>query len=97
MKCTTMPFMGLWRLFWRRFSTTDKHTALIATFGIFAAGFLVRPFSAYWLGNLGDQIGRKKTLTITLMVMTFHQVLLVYYLLTKKPVFLLQFCSRSVD
>ncbi|MFM9210106.1 MFS transporter, partial [Legionella pneumophila] len=28
-------------------------------------------FSAYWLGNLGDQIGRKKTLTITLMVMTF--------------------------
>ncbi|HAT7029595.1 TPA: MHS family MFS transporter [Legionella pneumophila] len=53
------------------FPATDKHTALIATFGIFAAGFLVRPFSAYWLGNLGDKIGRKKTLTMTLMVMTF--------------------------
>ncbi|HAZ7574227.1 MFS transporter [Legionella sp. PATHC032] len=53
------------------FPAADKHIALIATFGVFAAGFLVRPFSAYWLGNLGDQIGRRKTLTITLMIMTF--------------------------
>ncbi|WP_454783073.1 MFS transporter [Legionella sp. WA2022007384] len=53
------------------FPTTDKHIALIATFAIFAAGFLIRPLAAYWLGNLGDSIGRKKTLTITLFVMTF--------------------------
>lgn len=58
------------------FPATDKNTALIATFGIFAAGFLVRPFSAYWLGNLGDKIGRKKTLTMTLLVMTFSSSLI---------------------
>ncbi|KTD44626.1 MFS transporter [Legionella quateirensis] len=53
------------------FPDADKHIALIATFAIFAAGFLVRPFAAYWLGSLGDTIGRKKTLTITLLIMTF--------------------------
>ena len=53
------------------FPDADKRIALIATFAIFAAGFLVRPFAAYWLGNLGDTIGRKKTLTITLLIMTF--------------------------
>jgi MFS family permease len=53
------------------FPDADKHTALIATFAVFAAGFLVRPFAAYWLGNLGDTIGRKKTLTLTLLIMTF--------------------------
>lgn len=53
------------------FPTADRHIALIATFAIFAAGFLIRPFAAYWLGTLGDTVGRKKTLTITLLLMTF--------------------------
>jgi MFS family permease len=53
------------------FPTMNKHLALIATFAVFAAGFLIRPLAAYWLGNLGDNIGRKKTLTITLFIMTF--------------------------
>ncbi|VEB35587.1 MFS transporter [Legionella cherrii] len=53
------------------FPIANQHVALIATFAIFAAGFLIRPLAAYWLGNLGDSIGRKKTLTLTLLVMTF--------------------------
>lgn len=52
------------------FPNANKHIALMATFAIFASGFLIRPVAAYWLGNLGDTIGRKNTLTITLIIMT---------------------------
>jgi MHS family proline/betaine transporter-like MFS transporter len=52
-----------------------NHTAsLLATFMTFAAGFLARPIGALYLGNLGDKLGRKSSLFITVTLMTVATV-----------------------
>ena len=43
--------------------------ALILSFGTFAAGFIARPVGGIIFGHFGDQIGRKKTLIIALLLM----------------------------
>jgi MFS transporter, MHS family, proline/betaine transporter len=43
---------------------------LIATFGTLAAAFVVRPLGGFIFGPLGDRIGRKRVLVITIMLMT---------------------------
>ena len=45
--------------------TSAYNFALLA----FAAGFLVRPFGAIFFGRLGDMIGRKYTLLVTIVIM----------------------------
>ncbi|BDH45925.1 proline/betaine transporter [Salmonella enterica subsp. enterica serovar Choleraesuis] len=42
---------------------------LIATFGAFAAAFLVRPLGGLVFGPLGDKIGRQKVLAFTMIMM----------------------------
>ncbi|WP_158783097.1 glycine betaine/L-proline transporter ProP [Pantoea sp. BAV 3049] len=42
---------------------------LLATFGAFAAAFLVRPVGGLVFGPLGDKIGRQKVLAITMIMM----------------------------
>lgn len=42
---------------------------LMMTFGIFAAGYLVRPIGGIVLAHLGDVFGRKRTFTLTLLLM----------------------------
>lgn len=42
---------------------------LIATFGAFAAAFLVRPVGGLVFGPLGDKIGRQKVLAFTMIMM----------------------------
>ncbi len=39
-------------------------------FAIFAVAYLVRPFGGFVLGPLGDRIGRKKVLALTIVVMS---------------------------
>lgn len=51
------------------FPTTDHLASLIATFGVFASGFLMRPLGALFFGYLGDKIGRKQTLIISIFLM----------------------------
>jgi metabolite-proton symporter len=41
----------------------------LLSFGSFAIGFLVRPLGSVLFGRLGDRIGRKKVLIITLLLM----------------------------
>ncbi|WP_198138838.1 MFS transporter [Erwinia typographi] len=41
----------------------------ILAFSTLALGFVVRPFGAIYFGQLGDKIGRKKVLVITLLLM----------------------------
>nr|WP_246241780.1 MFS transporter [Flexivirga aerilata] len=41
----------------------------IATFGLFAVAFLVRPFGGMFFGPLADRIGRNKVLAITMVLM----------------------------
>ncbi|WAC94301.1 MFS transporter [Mycobacterium sp. Aquia_213] len=43
---------------------------LIATFGTLAAAFVVRPIGGMIFGPLGDRIGRKRVLVITILMMT---------------------------
>src|SRR5215471_15927955 len=41
----------------------------VASFATFAAGFFVRPFGGVFFGILGDKLGRKKVLVLTLLMM----------------------------
>jgi len=50
------------------FPKLDPTTALIASFATFGVGFVARPFGGIVFGHLGDRIGRKPVLVITLML-----------------------------
>src|SRR5579872_3886843 len=43
---------------------------LTNTFLVFAIGFLARPLGGIFFGRLGDRIGRKKALILSLLMMT---------------------------
>ena len=60
-------------LFFPGESTT---AALIATYGIFAAGFLMRPLGSAVFGWLGDTIGRSTTMLISVTMMALPTILL---------------------
>lgn len=51
------------------FPSTDLIVSLIATFGVFAAGFLMRPVGAIVFGYIGDRYGRRKSLAISILMM----------------------------
>lgn len=51
------------------FPTGNKALSIIATFGAFAAGFLVRPLGGMVFGHIGDKLGRKKALMLSVMLM----------------------------
>ena len=42
---------------------------LIQTFGIFAAGYLVRPLGGIVLAHFGDMFGRKKVFAFSILLM----------------------------
>lgn len=56
------------------FETESLFIATMASFATFAIGLLVRPFGAIFFGHLGDKIGRKRSLVITLFLMGFATV-----------------------
>ena len=51
------------------FPTGDRTTSLIAAFGVFAAGFFMRPLGSILFGYIGDKKGRKLALTISVGMM----------------------------
>ncbi len=53
------------------FPAGDLYTSLIATFGVFAAGFLTRPIGALIFGHIGDKYSRKTALSFSIMLMSF--------------------------
>ncbi|EKE01216.1 MAG: hypothetical protein ACD_21C00190G0005 [uncultured bacterium] len=42
----------------------------MATFGVFASGFIMRPVGALFLGHIGDKYGRKFTLCLNMIAVT---------------------------
>lgn len=51
------------------FPSLDPFSATLASFSTFTVGFLARPIGGIIFGNLGDKIGRKRTLAIALITM----------------------------
>lgn len=51
------------------FSEMSPTVGLFASYGLFAAGYISRPLGGIIFGHLGDRIGRKKVLVITIVGM----------------------------
>lgn len=58
------------------FPHEDRTVSLIATYGVFAAGFLMRPLGGVLLGHLGDTWGRKPVMLISVVAMAAPTLLL---------------------
>jgi MHS family proline/betaine transporter-like MFS transporter len=58
------------------FPASDPLDGLLAAYGVFAAGFLMRPLGAVFFGNLGDARGRKTALTYSVVMMSIAMVLI---------------------
>ncbi len=51
------------------FPDHDPYVQMIATYGVFAAGFATRPIGGLFFGYLGDKFGRKFSLTLSILMM----------------------------
>ncbi|GAA2849362.1 MFS transporter [Pseudonocardia halophobica] len=51
------------------FPTVDPAAGTLLAFATFGAGYLARPLGGIVFGHLGDRVGRKKSLIITLLMM----------------------------
>ncbi|MDR9086644.1 glycine betaine/L-proline transporter ProP [Burkholderia multivorans] len=51
------------------FPSSSPSAQLLATFGTFAAAFIVRPLGGMVFGPLGDRIGRQRVLAMTMIMM----------------------------
>lgn len=67
------------------FPVSDTRSAVLATFTVFAVGYLCRPIGALIFGYLGDTVGRAKTLRLSVLMIslptlavgllpTYHQI-----------------------
>lgn len=52
------------------FPSDDPASSLLETFAVFAVAFAFRPIGGLLFGRLGDRIGRKRTLAITILLMS---------------------------
>ena len=60
------------------FPNTDPAVSLIASFGAFAAGFIVRPLGGLVFGRIGDRIGRERAMTLSVVAMAVPTVLMAF-------------------
>ena len=51
------------------FPSEDKVAQVLAAFGIFAVGFLMRPVGGALIGHIGDRLGRRAALTFSVAAM----------------------------
>ena len=51
------------------FPKEDPIAQLLLTFGVFAIGYLMRPLGGWLIGSIGDRIGRKEALSISVAAM----------------------------
>src|SRR5690606_14795534 len=58
------------------FPSEDPTTSLIASFGAFAAGFLMRPVGGAIFGHIGDRLGRKRALNISVLLIAIPTFLI---------------------
>ncbi|NWJ72619.1 MFS transporter [Pseudonocardia sp. ICBG1122] len=58
------------------FPTASPSTALLSTLAIFAVAFFARPLGGFVWGAVGDRIGRKRTLALTVLLMSVATALM---------------------
>ena len=51
------------------FPSEDRVSSLLATFGVYAVGFLMRPLGGLVFGHLGDRLGRRGVLATVILLM----------------------------
>lgn len=51
------------------FASSDSGVALLKTFAVFAVAFALRPLGGIVFGALGDRLGRKRILSLTILMM----------------------------
>ncbi len=58
------------------FPSSDPIASLINTFGVFAAGYLMRPIGGLIFGWIGDRLGRRRALRISIIAMAIPTTLI---------------------
>lgn len=58
------------------FPTGDQTAQLLKTAGIFAVGFLMRPIGGWLFGTIADKVGRKRAMTLSVLLMSFGSLLI---------------------
>ncbi|RYG11089.1 MAG: MFS transporter [Chitinophagaceae bacterium] len=58
------------------FPNGDQTAQLLNTAGIFAVGFLMRPIGGWLFGTVADKVGRKKAMTVSVLLMSFGSLLI---------------------
>lgn len=82
------------------YSGVSDSAQLVFSFGTFAVAFLVRPIGGMFFGMLGDRLGRKKILAVTLIMMaiaTFSIGLIPSYASIGIAAPILLLCARLVQ
>jgi MFS family permease len=51
------------------FPSTDPVVGTLLAFATFAIGFVARPVGGLIFGHIGDRVGRKRTLIMTMLIM----------------------------
>src|SRR6476660_8488518 len=52
------------------FPESNPQTALLLTFALFAISFLVRPLGGFVWGHIGDRVGRRTALSLSILIMS---------------------------
>lgn len=60
------------------FPEGNKTAQLLNTAGIFALGFLMRPIGGWMFGSLADKIGRKQSMTLSVLLMSFGSMMIAF-------------------
>ncbi|WP_313517163.1 MFS transporter [Pseudomonas sp.] len=58
------------------FPSDDETTSLLATFGVFAVGFGMRPVGGLVIGLFNDRVGRRAALNLTILLMAIPSLLI---------------------
>jgi MFS family permease len=52
------------------FPSDDPMVSLVASFGVFAVGYFARPLGGLFFSHIGDRVGRRRVLIITILAMS---------------------------
>ena len=58
------------------FPSGDHFASLLSAFGIFAAGSFLQPLGAIYFGYIGDRYGRKRALSLSILIMAIPTALI---------------------